>query len=303
MNDTIITEFSKLSDEAIEEIIHLRGKGYGAKRLGKHFGVSATTTSKWLKALGKKDPFKNKVIICKTCGNEHVAKLSTAKYCSNTCRAAYNKIKNKRTQKCQYCNANFKRYEKGTFCTFECSTNQKKKEKSLRGLMSTLENLSDCRHCGKRFFKTTHDKRFCTKRCSQKNLYLRNKEKNKRIRKCEECYEEFMTTDSRMRCCSKSCSNKRNWRNAYLTRRKRVQLNGDVDSDISVEGIMKRDGTDCYLCGEEVDNEVHYTERTYPTIEHVIPISKGGTHTWGNVKLAHRHCNALKSNKILTLTK
>lgn len=28
----------------------------------------------------------------------------------------------------------------------------------------------------------------------------------------------------------------------------------------------------------------------------VIAKSKGGTHTWDNVKLAHHYCNAIKNN-------
>ena len=35
----------------------------------------------------------------------------------------------------------------------------------------------------------------------------------------------------------------------------------------------------------------------YPSIDHIIPISKGGTHQWNNVQLAHRKCNRMKSNK------
>jgi 5-methylcytosine-specific restriction endonuclease McrA len=30
---------------------------------------------------------------------------------------------------------------------------------------------------------------------------------------------------------------------------------------------------------------------SYPSIDHVRPLSKGGTHEWNNVKLAHRKCN------------
>ena len=36
----------------------------------------------------------------------------------------------------------------------------------------------------------------------------------------------------------------------------------------------------------------------YPTMDHIIPISKGGGHTWENVQVAHRVCNLNKSNKI-----
>ncbi|WP_210434349.1 HNH endonuclease [Virgibacillus sp. SK37] len=50
----------------------------------------------------------------------------------------------------------------------------------------------------------------------------------------------------------------------------------------------------------EVTEEGYYIAGDdYPSIEHVIPISKGGTHTWDNVKLAHRKCNNLKSDKVI----
>jgi 5-methylcytosine-specific restriction endonuclease McrA len=38
------------------------------------------------------------------------------------------------------------------------------------------------------------------------------------------------------------------------------------------------------------------TGDNYPTIDHITPISKGGTHTWDNVGLACKRCNTLKSN-------
>ena len=38
---------------------------------------------------------------------------------------------------------------------------------------------------------------------------------------------------------------------------------------------------------------------SYPSIDHIIPVSRGGTHTWDNVQLAHRYCNSIKSNKLV----
>lgn len=38
----------------------------------------------------------------------------------------------------------------------------------------------------------------------------------------------------------------------------------------------------------------------YPTIDHVIPLSKGGSHTWDNVKVACGECNCVvKGAKVL----
>jgi len=33
-----------------------------------------------------------------------------------------------------------------------------------------------------------------------------------------------------------------------------------------------------------------------PTIDHVIPLSKGGTHEPANVQLAHYYCNSIKAD-------
>ena len=78
-----------------------------------------------------------------------------------------------------------------------------------------------------------------------------------------------------------------------------MKENGIVDRDISVKGIINRDGYECYLCKNKVDIESDHTSDYYPTIEHVVPISRGGTHTWDNVKLAHRLCNMHKSDRII----
>jgi 5-methylcytosine-specific restriction endonuclease McrA len=37
---------------------------------------------------------------------------------------------------------------------------------------------------------------------------------------------------------------------------------------------------------------------TQATIDHVVPMSKGGLHVWGNVQCACQRCNASKSDKI-----
>ena len=35
----------------------------------------------------------------------------------------------------------------------------------------------------------------------------------------------------------------------------------------------------------------------YPSIDHIIPMSKGGGHIWSNVQVAHIICNSIKSDK------
>lgn len=63
--------------------------------------------------------------------------------------------------------------------------------------------------------------------------------------------------------------------------------------------VFERDGWVCQLCYTEVDKNLKFPERGFATLDHVIPLSKGGSHTYSNVQLAHLSCNQTKSNSIL----
>lgn len=121
---------------------------------------------------------------------------------------------------------------------------------------------------------------------------------------CPGCAKEFTTTSDIRKFCSKTCASRMHGRNRDILRRLRINNNGEVDKDISIELLIERDGNKCHICGEECKKEDHRFEGDificgplYPTIDHVHPISKGGTHTWDNVKLAHHICNSVKRDK------
>lgn len=84
-----------------------------------------------------------------------------------------------------------------------------------------------------------------------------------------------------------------------VSRRKLAMRNGKVDRGINIKKLIERDGNVCYLCKEPTDECGGVYDNKYPNIEHVVPISKGGTHTWDNVKVACRHCNVKKHNMSL----
>jgi 5-methylcytosine-specific restriction endonuclease McrA len=59
----------------------------------------------------------------------------------------------------------------------------------------------------------------------------------------------------------------------------------------------------CGICGNEVDKRLKYPDQLSPTIDHIIPLAKGG-HPFAieNLQLAHRTCNRQKSDKLLGTT-
>lgn len=52
--------------------------------------------------------------------------------------------------------------------------------------------------------------------------------------------------------------------------------------------VFARDGWACQYCGAAAEN-----------LDHVVPKSRGGSHTWDNVVAACRRCNSRKENRLI----
>ena len=67
--------------------------------------------------------------------------------------------------------------------------------------------------------------------------------------------------------------------------------------------LAARHGWQCHICGDPIPRMLRGTGYTiespdprFPDIEHVIPLSRGGLHFYGNLRLAHRSCNQRKGH-------
>lgn len=131
----------------------------------------------------------------------------------------------------------------------------------------------------------------------------RQLERRLAMRICKNCgieYSIVSTGYDSEKYCSGKCA-KRWAMRVKNDRRLRKLKNRKHDNDISLEKLFKRDSGKCYLCGRLCDwsdgeerNGTFIAGNRHPSIDHVIPVAKGGTHTWDNIKLACRECNTLK---------
>lgn len=168
---------------------------------------------------------------------------------------------------------------------------------------------NQCDRCGKNYFTNRSNSVHCDNCIDEIELEKTNRISNwkgKHI-KCKECGERFEMRSSRSKFCSPECGNKNYYRTKELKRRKRLQENGKINYRINKKRLIEREGDNCKICGKPVDyNDCRHNEDghfiagpKYPSIDHIIPVAKGGTHTWDNVQLTHKHCNSIKSDKSL----
>ena len=77
-------------------------------------------------------------------------------------------------------------------------------------------------------------------------------------------------------------------------------MHGCEKETIRIADVYERDNWTCYLCGVKVVKSSVY-RKDMATIDHVVPLVKGGSHTYGNVKTCCHSCNSKKKDKIYDL--
>lgn len=239
---------------------------------------------------------------CEFCSSKFETNQPYAKYCSSKCSKKAQHIREKEkyggvprvqayTYTCIHCGNEYhpKTKDRNKFCSRECAYEYKKsKPKEVKKPICVI--------CGNKFDGKSYYK-YCSAVC--KNIAKKaNKPKTCYNIRCTICGMEFEGNRSNMKYCSDRCRKYAENRRAEIRRRHKLQDNGRVDYSITLLKLIKRDKGICHICGKKVNTKTHSNHEEYPSIDHVLPVAKGGTHTWDNVKLAHRGCNNKKRDKM-----
>lgn len=62
--------------------------------------------------------------------------------------------------------------------------------------------------------------------------------------------------------------------------------------------IFERDGWVCGICDRAIDPTLAYPHRLSVSLDHVIPLSRGGEHSRANTQAAHMACNSAKRDRV-----
>lgn len=220
------------------------------------------------KAISKKQPDFQYLETRKVKGSGRVR--LKCKYCHNIIERSESTTRS-RTVVCEYCDP--LKSKLGD----ETKILQNKRIEMIRFLIALKESKTPkiCKGCGQQFYSQYSTQLYCSKTCKQKAKKLRFKEKNPELVKLYRARTRNL--------------------NHYYKRAKKygcVYIPG-----ITRKKVVERDNNICQICGKNCDpNDKRWGSfgPDYPTLDHIIPLSKKGPHTWDNVQCVCGLCNSEK---------
>lgn len=111
---------------------------------------------------------------------------------------------------------------------------------------------------------------------------------------CEYCGREFGANRKKRLHCSKQCAEANRYRRrAIYAQARRALVRARVE-DFDRAEVFARDGWMCQLCDRPVDPSIEYPDAMSVSLDHVIPLSRGGEHSRANTQCSHLGCNNRK---------
>lgn len=164
-----------------------------------------------------------------------------------------------------------------------------------------------CSNCQERYAPENAEQRHCSRQCSNPKQ-LPWPSCKVYFPECAVCGKRYTARTSRGRTCSKDCGyqdNKQQTLDRYRTdpdfrdyvlantHARRAEKLGLESKKVLISYLNKRDRGRCGICHRLVRDKQGPMR---PSIDHIIPLSRGGTHELTNVQLAHYRCNLEKHN-------
>lgn len=76
--------------------------------------------------------------------------------------------------------------------------------------------------------------------------------------------------------------------------RRRARQHQQMVERISPRRVFERDGWRCGICHHPINRHVAVPSPMAATVDHIVPLARGGPHSYANVQAAHFMCNSRK---------
>ncbi len=200
---------------------------------------------------------------------------------------------------CGWCGAAFTPYKRTSrTCGKQCRVLLNRREQNARHKVPPVEVT--CETCGKTYLRPRSDSRHCSPRCRNAAKY--SIERAMRITSrpiaCAHCGIDISHRRSDAKTCSERCSRRLRDSDIRLRRamlqhareaRKRRVIVGKGVPVSEWRRILRRALGRCFYCGDQAKL----------TMDHVVPIIRGGKHSIGNVVAACGSCNSSKNDRLV----
>lgn len=246
---------------------------------------------------------------CAVCRSDFESSYAKAKSCSKKCKAellrrAFTK---KRTLECEHCSKLFvpKRSGRCRFCSRSCGYAAqragKNNAKFNRAKAAARRKIwpksrvwcAECPRCHQAYI-ARRKREHCSDECAyQAALEIKRQTRPKTPKRaCASCGGP--TRGTRCSTCNLRIS-RFEAKIRYRARCRRLQVE-KVDPLI----VCARDGWRCQSCNVKTPKHLRGTfGPTAPECDHIVPVSKGGSHTYQNLQCLCRACNAAKGNRLV----
>lgn len=171
-----------------------------------------------------------------------------------------------------------------------------------------------CLCCGTSISNKAITAKYCSSRCRDRYNGRVAAPRPTKICALPECALPFTPTQEWQRCCSEkhgkllynreSTADGRRQREPWndarrerYHRRRALKKAASTGDPVRFSEIAERDHWSCGLCHKRVNPALAWPDPMSPSLDHVIPLTKGGMHDPANVQLAHLRCNVTKNNR------
>jgi hypothetical protein len=156
-----------------------------------------------------------------------------------------------------------------------------------------------CQQCGQSYTpKQLRKAMFCSRECkesartaAQAAANLARKPTNRTCMHCGELLPQSKQINAIF------CNEKCNYGAHALQRKLRARTGEEGKPGYLRAFICDRDHWRCGICGKAVNKTRRYPDPLCASLDHVTPVSQGGTNDLWNLRLTHLRCNLVRGNR------
>lgn len=122
------------------------------------------------------------------------------------------------------------------------------------------------------------------------------------IRHCVICNKEYdFLIEGSTAYCSIKCKKQAKRETSKINKKvRRARKHTNLYESVNPVKVFNRDRWICKLCGIKTPKRMRGTiAPNAPELDHIVPLSKGGQHTYSNVQCLCRSCNSNKHDKLI----